>query len=67
MGANFSVELINGGQNTQGDVASGEANLDIQYALAMAYNIPVRFFATGGGNRDIIPDLEYVVPWIFYK
>ncbi|KAK5992235.1 Tripeptidyl-peptidase SED2 [Cladobotryum mycophilum] len=58
VGANFSVESINGGQNTQGEVASGEANLDIQYAVAMVYNLPVRYLATGGGNRDIIPDLD---------
>lgn len=57
--ASFSVEPVAGGANPQSnDVPSGEANMDMQYAIAMAYNVPVRFYATGGANHDFIPDLE---------
>ncbi|KAL7949423.1 peptidase S8/S53 domain-containing protein [Trichoderma barbatum] len=45
--ANFTVES-----------PAGEANADIQYAVAMAYDVPVRFYATGGENHDTIPDLD---------
>lgn len=52
---------VNGGTNPQGtNVPSSEANQDVQYAAAMGYDVPVRFYATGGENHDIIPDLEYV-------
>lgn len=57
-GANFSVEPINNGSNPQGEYPSGEANLNIQYAIGMAYNVPVRFYTNGGEYRDYIPDLE---------
>jgi tripeptidyl-peptidase-1 len=57
--ANFSVESVKGGDNPQGgNFPSSEANQDVQYGIAMAYNVPVRFYATGGENHDIIPDLE---------
>ncbi|EHK25673.1 uncharacterized protein TRIVIDRAFT_31861 [Trichoderma virens Gv29-8] len=57
--ANFSVESVNGGENPQGrNEPTGEANVDIQYAVSMAYDVPVRFYATGGANHDIIPDLD---------
>jgi tripeptidyl-peptidase-1 len=58
IGTNFSVELINGGKNQQGEYASGEANLDIQFAIAMAHNLDVRFYSVGGENHNFIPDLE---------
>ncbi|OAQ61651.1 peptidase-like protein [Pochonia chlamydosporia 170] len=71
-GAKFTVELINNGTNTQGtNYPSGEANMDIQIAVAMAYRVPVRFYSTGGGDHDFIPDLdlsdpkkEHVEPWV---
>ncbi|KAL7933258.1 peptidase S8/S53 domain-containing protein [Trichoderma chlorosporum] len=57
--ASFSVESVNGGENPQGnDEPAGEANADIQYAVSMAYDVPVRFYATGGANHYIIPDLD---------
>ncbi|KAL7909116.1 peptidase S8/S53 domain-containing protein [Trichoderma velutinum] len=57
--ANFSVESVNGGENPQGsNKPAGEANVDIQYAVSMAYGIAVRFYATGGANHDIVPDLD---------
>ncbi|ODA80747.1 hypothetical protein RJ55_03706 [Drechmeria coniospora] len=71
IGSNFSTESINGGQNPQGEYPSGEANLDIQYAIAMSYRIPVRYYPTGGEKHDFIPDLdisdpaqEYMEPWL---
>lgn len=58
-GANFSEALVNGGENPQGEYPSGEANLDIQYAVAMAYDLLVQYIAVGGEYLDFIPDLEY--------
>lgn len=57
--ANFSVVLINGGRNDQDDTTHSdyEANLDIQYSVAMSYNNPVVYYSTGGRNPSI-PDLE---------
>ncbi|KAH6604567.1 tripeptidyl-peptidase 1 precursor [Trichoderma cornu-damae] len=59
--ATFSVESVSGGENPQGtNVPASEANMDIQYAVAMAHDAPVRFYATGGENHDLIPDLDMV-------
>ncbi len=57
--ANFSVVQINGGGNDQIDRVhtSGEANLDIQYALALGYKTPVTYYSTGG-RGPLVPDLE---------
>ena len=46
-GQNFSVVSFNGGLNNQTDRvhSSGEANLDVQYAIAMAYPLPVTEFS----------------------
>ncbi|KAI9163040.1 Tripeptidyl-peptidase SED2 [Paramyrothecium foliicola] len=70
-GGNFSVAYVNGGQNPQGEYPSGEANLDVQYAMAMAPGIPVRYYTTGGEKHDFIPDLDiadtktaYVEPYL---
>ncbi|KAH7325804.1 tripeptidyl-peptidase 1 precursor [Stachybotrys elegans] len=65
-GANFSVESINDGDNPQGEYPSGEANLNIQYAMALAYDVPIRFYSTGGENHDFIPDLDLYDPSIAY-
>jgi tripeptidyl-peptidase I len=52
------VELIHGGQNNEeGDEDSGEANLDIQYAIAMSYKTPITYYSTGG-RGPLVPDLE---------
>lgn len=59
-GANFSAVSIKGGLNeqaypsTQDDV---EANLDIQYAVSMSYNVPVVYYSTGG-RGILVPDLD---------
>ncbi|KAM0432304.1 hypothetical protein ACHAPT_004844 [Fusarium lateritium] len=58
-GANFSVSLVNGGKNEQGNVASIEANTDIQYAIALAHKVPVRFISVGGMNPNLIPDPDF--------
>ncbi|KAA1474737.1 family S53 protease [Dentipellis sp. KUC8613] len=47
----FSVELIDGGQNNQ-DEPGGEANLDTQYAVGIATNVPVEFISVGEDNSD---------------
>ena len=57
--ANFSVALVNGGLNPQGDnYPSGEANLDIQYAISLGHKVPVRYISVGGENHDFNTDLE---------
>ncbi|EHK39537.1 hypothetical protein TRIATDRAFT_155864 [Trichoderma atroviride IMI 206040] len=60
---NVSVAFVNGGTNPQGtNFPSSEANQDVQYAVGMAHSVPVRFYATGGENHDIIPDLDLTDP-----
>ncbi|CAM1500639.1 Fc.00g098010.m01.CDS01 [Cosmosporella sp. VM-42] len=76
-GANFSVALANGGSNPQEEnptdimYPSGEANLDIQYAVSLGYKVPVRYIAVGGENHDFNTDLDlydseiaYIEPWL---
>lgn len=51
---NFSVELINGGQNSQDPSKAGsEANLDIEYAMAIGYPAHVTYYSTGGRGVKI--------------
>jgi tripeptidyl-peptidase-1 len=53
-GFTFSTQLINGGLNTQdndpeyNNTDFGEANLDIQYGLSLAYPTQTTYFSTGG-------------------
>ncbi|PHH86918.1 hypothetical protein CDD83_9577 [Cordyceps sp. RAO-2017] len=48
-GYNFSVELVGGGTNPQDRAKAGsEANLDIQYALAVGYPSHITYYSTGG-------------------
>ncbi|KAF3064043.1 Tripeptidyl-peptidase sed2 [Daldinia childiae] len=48
-GQNFSVELVNGGLDDQSSSDdSGEANLDVQYVLAISSPIPIKEYSTGG-------------------
>ncbi|KAL9114174.1 MAG: hypothetical protein Q9227_001946 [Pyrenula ochraceoflavens] len=60
-GANFSVVSIDGGLNTQlppsNRTSTGEANLDVQYAISLAYNTPSTFYTTGGLG-ELVPDLD---------
>ncbi|KAF7545304.1 hypothetical protein G7Z17_g9268 [Cylindrodendrum hubeiense] len=57
-GTEFSVSLVNGGQNPQGEYPSGEANLNIQYAVALADQVPIRFISVGGEDHDFNTDLD---------
>ena len=59
--ANFTAVGINGGVNKQGNLTEDdvEANLDVQYAVAMSYKTPVAYYSTGG-RGPLVPDLEYV-------
>lgn len=58
-GRNFSVEYINGGLNTQHErrLDSGEANLDVQYALSLCRGTPVTYYSTGG-RGELVPDAD---------
>lgn len=51
--------LINGGLNLQVDESGpqeiGEANLDIQYGLAIAYPTPSTYYSTGGRPPETTP------------
>ncbi|KAH9010176.1 subtilisin-like protein [Lactarius deliciosus] len=46
----FTVELVNGGRYNP-DSPGVEANIDVQYALSMAYPTPITFYSTGGLQR----------------
>ncbi|PSN67606.1 subtilisin-like protein [Corynespora cassiicola Philippines] len=49
IGQNFSVIQYNGGLNDQNSADdSGEANLDVQYALGLSSPLPLTEFSTGG-------------------
>ncbi|KAI9450052.1 subtilisin-like protein [Lactarius psammicola] len=50
--ATFTVEQINGG-GFDPSIPHPEANLDIQYAQAMAYPTPHTFYSTGRGPWDM--------------
>ncbi len=57
--ANFTVKTSHGGVNneTGAQVWAVEANMDIQYAVSLAFGIPVTFYKTGGFG-PLIPDLQ---------
>ncbi|KAE9396050.1 subtilisin-like protein [Gymnopus androsaceus JB14] len=49
----FSVEFIDGGMNPQGPQYAGyEANLDTQYTVGMATNVPTTFISVGPNTTD---------------
>ncbi|KAF7558364.1 hypothetical protein G7046_g5804 [Stylonectria norvegica] len=53
-GHNFSVELLNGGQNLQDLSQSGiEATLDIEYALPLSYPANIIYYSTGGRGPQL--------------
>ena len=57
--ANFSVASVNGGQNLQNMNSTGnisEANLDVQYAIGIAYPVKSTYYSTAG-RPPYIPDL----------
>lgn len=60
--SNFSVVSINGGLNDQASKAdSVEANLDIQYGLAMSYKTNITYYTTGG-RGPLVPELDQPDP-----
>ncbi|RMD41561.1 hypothetical protein DV735_g3563, partial [Chaetothyriales sp. CBS 134920] len=58
-GKNFSVASVNGGQNLQDDrdQDSVEAALDVQYAMALAPSMPVRYYSTAG-RGPLVPEVD---------
>lgn len=56
---NFTAVGVNGGVNIEGPTEEDdvEANLDIQYAVSMAYKTPITYFSSGG-RGPLVPDLE---------
>ncbi|KAL9069211.1 MAG: hypothetical protein Q9157_006242, partial [Trypethelium eluteriae] len=61
-GKNFTYALVNGGidgETSQND--STEANLDVQYGLALNPNATGRFYSVGG-RGPLIPDLDQPDP-----
>ena len=56
---NFTSVGVNGGANNQGPSSQDdvEANLDIQYAVAISYKTPINYYITGGRGK-LVPDLE---------
>ncbi|EOO02778.1 putative tripeptidyl-peptidase protein [Phaeoacremonium minimum UCRPA7] len=62
IGADFSVVTINGGGDNQtSTIDDGEANLDMQYAVSMAYKTPITYYSTGG-RGPLVPDLDQPDP-----
>ncbi|KFY29324.1 hypothetical protein V493_02415 [Pseudogymnoascus sp. VKM F-4281 (FW-2241)] len=60
VGANFSSVSVRGPNNPQNSTRNDvEANLDIQYAVALSYNIPVTYYSTDGLG-ELVPDLDLV-------
>ncbi|KAI0199902.1 peptidase S8/S53 domain-containing protein [Astrocystis sublimbata] len=58
-GQNFTVELVNGGKDDQASSSdSGEANLDIQYILAVSAPVPILEYSTGGRGPLVPTDDE---------
>ena len=56
---NFTAVGVNGGVNIEGPTEENdvEANLDIQYAVALGYKTPITYYSTGG-RGPLVPDLE---------
>ncbi|KAI0134750.1 peptidase-like protein [Xylariales sp. AK1849] len=56
---NFTTTLINGGADNQTDTTDDdvEANLDMQYVAALAFNQDIQFYSTGG-RGPLVPDLD---------
>ncbi|KEY67758.1 hypothetical protein S7711_04078 [Stachybotrys chartarum IBT 7711] len=56
---NFSVELVNGGENSQSPAEAGlEAALDVDYAMALGYPTEVTYYSTGGRGVKLGEDGE---------
>ncbi|KAK3308540.1 peptidase S8/S53 domain-containing protein [Chaetomium strumarium] len=57
--SNFTAVGISGGVNNQAPSSQDdvEANLDMQYAVAMSYKTPITYYSTGG-RGPLVPDLD---------
>ncbi|KAG6018713.1 hypothetical protein E4U41_003646 [Claviceps citrina] len=56
-GYNFTFESISGGENRQGVHTAGvEANLDIQYGMAVGFPTNVIYYSTGGRGTKLDDD-----------
>ncbi|KAI9860422.1 MAG: vesicle formation at the endoplasmic reticulum [Trichoglossum hirsutum] len=61
-GSNFTVISINGGRNDQNSTLDdAEANLDVQYGIALSYPVPSTYYTTGGLGL-LVPDLDQPTP-----
>ncbi|SPQ27063.1 3b4ce87e-23c5-4d6f-9497-59dc2eff6b60 [Thermothielavioides terrestris] len=61
-GLNFTVELVNGGDNDQHSIAdSMEANLDAQYLLGISHPIPLVEYSVGG-RGPLVPTANQPSP-----
>ncbi|PCH35755.1 subtilisin-like protein [Wolfiporia cocos MD-104 SS10] len=53
----FTLQTVNGGSNPQNSSQAGiEANLDTQYVVGLATDVPVTFISTGGDFLDALLD-----------
>ncbi|KAJ6519101.1 family S53 protease [Mycena sanguinolenta] len=48
----FSLQTLDGGENTQSAKAAGIEALDIQYTIGLATKVPVAFVSVGSDNQD---------------
>ncbi|KAL6860760.1 hypothetical protein ACO1O0_004794 [Amphichorda felina] len=53
-GYNFTVELVNGGENSQKPAQSGsEAALDMDYTMALGFPSNITYYSTGGRGEKL--------------
>ncbi|KAF4343317.1 tripeptidyl-peptidase 1 precursor [Fusarium beomiforme] len=58
-GVTFRNASAEGGENPQSDrIRSNEGNLNTQYAISLAHQVPVEHLTVGGFNYDFNPDLD---------
>lgn len=56
-GFNFTVELVNGGENSQDPAHSGtEAALDMDYTMALGFPSRITYYSTGGRGEKLGDD-----------
>ncbi|KAJ6519080.1 family S53 protease [Mycena sanguinolenta] len=49
---NFSLQTLDGGENTQSAKVAGDEALDTQYTIGVASNVPVTFVSVGPDTQD---------------
>ncbi|KAJ7773972.1 family S53 protease-like protein [Mycena metata] len=63
----FTLQTLDNGTNSQiPDDAGPEANLDVQYSIALATGIPVEFLSVGGGttDADLFPEMLDTITYL---